>query len=193
MFPTSYSPCYPGYQRVFMRGSRFRSSLKKWPAPLYWYLILWKNFRQTVYTLSKRVMSKSLSNFKAVTFRVKNVVSFCFKKLLHFALKSCYILRQKMLISGLYYILRPQHVPSKIASPLPLPSWFLNPPQSSNWSKRWHTHLRLENVLVTWVTEPGVPSTPNLVRPIISFSLRPHEAWEGRSKPCTDVLCSFFD
>ena len=42
MFPTSHSPCYPGYQRVFMRGFRFRSSLKKWP--LYWYLILWKNF-----------------------------------------------------------------------------------------------------------------------------------------------------
>ena len=32
-----------------------------------------------------------------VTFRVKNIVSFCVKKLLHFALKSCYILRQKLL------------------------------------------------------------------------------------------------
>ena len=31
-----------------------------------------------------------------VTFRVKNIVSFCVKKLLHFALKSCYILRQKL-------------------------------------------------------------------------------------------------
>ena len=32
-----------------------------------------------------------------VTFRVKNIVSFCVKKLLHFALRSCYILRQKLL------------------------------------------------------------------------------------------------
>ena len=36
-----------------------------------------------------------------VTFRVKNIVSFCVKKLLHFALKSCYILRQKLLHFGL--------------------------------------------------------------------------------------------
>ena len=36
-----------------------------------------------------------------VTFRVKNVVSFCVKKLLHFALKSCHILRQKLLHFGL--------------------------------------------------------------------------------------------
>ena len=47
-----------------------------------------------------------LSYFKAVnillvTFRVKNIVSFCVKKLLHFALKSCYILRQKLLHFGL--------------------------------------------------------------------------------------------
>ena len=37
----------------------------------------------------------------SVTFRVKNVVSFCVKKLLHFALKSCHILRQKLLHFGL--------------------------------------------------------------------------------------------
>ena len=36
-------------------------------------------------------------NILLVTFRVKNIVSFCVKKLLHFALKSCYILRQKLL------------------------------------------------------------------------------------------------
>ena len=36
-----------------------------------------------------------------VTFRVKNIVSFCVKKLLHFALKRCYILRQKLLHFGL--------------------------------------------------------------------------------------------
>ena len=36
-----------------------------------------------------------------VTFRVKNIVSFCVKKLLHFALKSCYILRPKLLHFGL--------------------------------------------------------------------------------------------
>ena len=36
-----------------------------------------------------------------VTFRVKNIVSFCVKKLLHFALKSCYILRQTLLHFGL--------------------------------------------------------------------------------------------
>ena len=36
-----------------------------------------------------------------VTFRVKNIVSFCVKKLLHFAFKSCYILRQKLLHFGL--------------------------------------------------------------------------------------------
>ena len=41
-----------------------------------------------------------------VTFRVKNIVSFCVKKLLHFALKSCYILRQKLLHFGLMYISR---------------------------------------------------------------------------------------
>ena len=51
-------------------------------------------------------MSKSLSYFQGcnillVTFRVKNIVSFCVKKLLHFALKSCYILRQKLLHFGL--------------------------------------------------------------------------------------------
>ena len=51
-------------------------------------------------------MSKSLSFFKAVTFCLlhfpfKNIVSFCVKKLLHFALKSCYILRQKLLHLGL--------------------------------------------------------------------------------------------
>ena len=32
-----------------------------------------------------------------VTFPVKNIVSFCVKKSLHFALKICYILRQKLL------------------------------------------------------------------------------------------------
>ena len=36
-------------------------------------------------------------NILLVTFRVKNIVTFCVKKLLHFALKSCYILRQKLL------------------------------------------------------------------------------------------------
>ena len=36
-----------------------------------------------------------------VTFRVENIVSFCVKTLLHFALKSCYILRQKLLHFGL--------------------------------------------------------------------------------------------
>ena len=36
-------------------------------------------------------------NILLVTFRVKNIVSFCVKKLLKFALKSCYILRQKLL------------------------------------------------------------------------------------------------
>ena len=36
-------------------------------------------------------------NILLVTFRVKNIVSFCFKTSLHFALKSCYILRQKLL------------------------------------------------------------------------------------------------
>ena len=36
-----------------------------------------------------------------VTFRVKNIVSFCVKKLLHFALKSYYISRQKLLYFGL--------------------------------------------------------------------------------------------
>ena len=36
-----------------------------------------------------------------VTFRVKNIVSFCVKKLLHLALKNCYILRQKLLHFGL--------------------------------------------------------------------------------------------
>ena len=65
---------------------------------------LWINCfcnHQTIHTLSTRLMSKSLSYFKAVTFRVKNIVSFCVKKLLHFALKSCYILRQKLLHFGL--------------------------------------------------------------------------------------------
>ena len=51
-------------------------------------------------------MSKSLSYFKAVTFllvtfRIKNIVSFCVKKLLHFVFKSCYNLRQKLLHFGL--------------------------------------------------------------------------------------------
>ena len=40
-------------------------------------------------------------NILLVTFRIKNIVSFCVKKLLHFALKSCYILRQKLLHFGL--------------------------------------------------------------------------------------------
>ena len=35
-------------------------------------------------------------NILLVTFGVKNIVSFFIKKLLHFALKSCYILRQKL-------------------------------------------------------------------------------------------------
>ena len=39
-------------------------------------------------------------NILLVTFRVKNIVSFCVKKLLHFALKSCYVLRQKLLHFG---------------------------------------------------------------------------------------------
>ena len=34
-------------------------------------------------------------------FLTRNIVSFCVKKLLHFALKSCYILRQKLLHFGL--------------------------------------------------------------------------------------------
>ena len=51
-------------------------------------------------------MSKSSQLFQGcnillVTFRVKNIVSFCVKKLLHFALKSCYILRQKLFHFGL--------------------------------------------------------------------------------------------
>ena len=36
-------------------------------------------------------------NILLVTFRVKNIVSFCVKKLSHFALKSCNILSQKLL------------------------------------------------------------------------------------------------
>ena len=59
---------------------------------------------QTIYTLSPRLMSKSLSYFKAVTFSLLHfalkIVSFCVKTLLHFALKSCYILRQKLLHFG---------------------------------------------------------------------------------------------
>ena len=46
-----------------------------------------------------------------VTFRVKNIVSFCVKKLLHFALKSCYILRQKLLHFGLML-----HLASKVVT-----------------------------------------------------------------------------
>ena len=37
------------------------------------------------------------SNILLVTFRVKNIVSFCVKKLFHFSLKSCYICREKLL------------------------------------------------------------------------------------------------
>ena len=40
-------------------------------------------------------MPKSLSYFKVVTFCL--FCSFCVKKLLHFTLKGCYILRQKLL------------------------------------------------------------------------------------------------
>ena len=40
-------------------------------------------------------------NILLVAFPVKNIVSFCVKKLLHFALKSCYILRPKLLHFGL--------------------------------------------------------------------------------------------
>ena len=43
-------------------------------------------------------MSKSLSYFKAVTFCL---LHFALKTLFHFALKSCYILRQKLLHFGL--------------------------------------------------------------------------------------------
>ena len=61
-------------------------------------------------------MSRSLSYFKAVTFllvtfRIKNIVSFCVKKLLHFALKSCYILRQKLFHFGLMF-----HFESKVVT-----------------------------------------------------------------------------
>ena len=74
---------------------------------------------QTIYNLSTRLMSKPLSYFKAVTFllvtfRVKNIVSFCVKKslpfglMLHFASKvvlfrvnvtfcvNCYVLRRNL-------------------------------------------------------------------------------------------------
>ena len=46
-----------------------------------------------------------------VTFRVKKIVLFCVKTLLHFALRSCYILRQKLLHFGLML-----HFASKVVS-----------------------------------------------------------------------------
>ena len=61
---------------------------------------------QTIDTLSTRLMSKSLSYFKAVIlcmvhFALRILFHFCVKKLLHLALKSCHILRQKLLHFGL--------------------------------------------------------------------------------------------
>ena len=58
---------------------------------------LWINCfcnHQTIYTLSTRLMSKSLSYFKAVKFCL---LHFSLKILFHFVSKSCWILRQKLL------------------------------------------------------------------------------------------------
>lgn len=50
----------------------------------------------TTQFIFKRLMSRFISYFKAVTFcvvtfRVKNIATFCVKYMVHFALKSCYI------------------------------------------------------------------------------------------------------
>ena len=89
---------FPGYYRILI--------MWPWPRPFVW------SSWTIVGTLTSRPFLSLLPpiykahvqasqlfqgcNILLVTFGVKNIVSFFIKKLLHFALKSCYILRQKL-------------------------------------------------------------------------------------------------
>ena len=75
---------------------------------------LWINCfcnHQTICTLSTRLMSTSLSYFKAVTFCL---LHFALKILFHFASKSCYISRQKLLHFGLMLHFAPKAVTFRV-------------------------------------------------------------------------------